>query len=67
MSPTMISVMLFSYDDPHGTPRGMFSEKGVAWLLREDRALRAEDLFDKNRPWARALDKANRRTAETLW
>ena len=55
VSPTMISVMLSGYDYPHGTPHGMVSEKGITWLLQEGRALRADDVFDKNRPWAAAL------------
>ncbi len=55
VSPTMISVMLYTYDYPHGTPHGMGSEEGIAWLLREGRALRGDDVFARGQPWKPAL------------
>jgi uncharacterized protein YecT (DUF1311 family) len=55
ISPTMISVMLYMYDYPHGTPHGMGSEEGIAWLLREGRDLQSDDVFARGEPWKPAL------------
>ena len=55
VSPAMISVMLYLYDYPHGTPHGMGAEEGISWLLRDGRALGSDDVFAAGQPWKRAL------------
>lgn len=64
VSTAMISLRLYRYDYGGGA-HGTASDQQINWLLRQDRDLRAEDVFDAHQNWDAALarlafDKAKR-------
>jgi len=54
VTPELISLMRYTYDDWHGA-HGSADDKGITWLIREERELRPEDVFDPHSDWAPAL------------
>jgi uncharacterized protein len=54
VSPTLISLQLFIYDDWHGA-HGSASDEQITWFIREGRALAAEDAFHGKPGWEEAL------------
>lgn len=51
VSPRLISVDVDGWFYAHGTPHGHPSSTRFNWLLKDGREMRADDVFDKTKPW----------------
>ncbi|MBY0431543.1 MAG: lysozyme inhibitor LprI family protein, partial [Rhodospirillales bacterium] len=56
-SPVLVSVSFTNWTYPHGAAHGMWGTGGIHMLMEQGRLLKAEDVFDRTKPWVTALAK----------
>ncbi|MGA7829641.1 MAG: DUF3298 domain-containing protein [Terracidiphilus sp.] len=57
VSPRLISVDAGGGFYAHGAAHGHYSSTRVNWLLNKGRVMQADDIFDKTKPWQKAVLK----------